>query len=301
MKNLILLFSIAFAFTISAQTVNYEIVKNEPIEPKISINLDLFNLDFNTGIKNIRLDNMSANIGVFGYVKIIDKLEVDFNIHKSWFTLGKLGYKNYSGNTEVNAGVNFLLNNRTRVKNVKVVLKQTKSTFADETTTTTTYIMVPTNQIKRFGVRGGLYQKTSPFNFRDYSDGSGGVIEETKYSSFGIYAGILSKTITNIIIRDDVYGKSYNSIGTSIYFDALIVPVNKFKDLNANGNVVSDIVHDYKTTFPIGFRVGLRKYHIEKKEFTGKKFGMSLTAEAGYKPYQGVFINAGIGLTLVKK
>lgn len=129
-----------------------------------------------------------------------------------------------------------------------------------------------------------MYQKTSSFNFRDYSDGSGGAIEETKYSSFGIYTGILSKTITNIIIRDDVYGKAYNSIGTSIYFDALIVPVNKFKDLNANGNVVSDIVHDYKTTIPIGFRIGLRKYHIEKKEFTGKKFGMSLTAEARYKP-----------------
>jgi len=301
MKNLIILFAFGFIPQLSAQNINYEIIKNEPREPKISVNLDIFNLDMNSGIKNIRIDNISMNLGAFGYVKIVDQLEIDFNIHKSWLAAGRLGYKLYPGNLEINTGVNFLLTNRTRVKSTKVILDEKVTETYSKKTTTTTYLMVPTNQQKRFGVRGGLYQKSGPFNLDDYSDGASFPRRETKISSVGLYVGLLSKTINNIIIKDDKYGLSYNSIGINVYFDALIIPVNRFKDLNQENEVISDLVHDYEKTFPIGFRLGVRKYQIEKKEFTGKKFGKNFNFEIGYKPYQGAFVNAGIGITLVKQ
>lgn len=280
-----------------AQTVNYEIIKDAPYEPKISVNLDLFNMDLNTDISNLRLDNISMNLGLFGYVKLIDRLDIDFNVHKSWLTLGKIGYKEYPGNTELNAGGNLWLSKKEVVKNVKVVLKQTQNSSS----TTTTFIEAPVKHMKRFGVRGGLYSKTGPFNFKEYSgdDGSSS-IEQTKISSFGIYAGVNFRSISNFIIKDDVYGRSFNSGGRDIYFEGLFVPVNRFKDLNNNNANVSETVRDFKTTLPVGFRIGYRTYQVEKKEFTGKKFGMCGIGEFGYKPYQGWFLTAGFGLTLVK-
>lgn len=300
MKNLIALIAISLALNLKAQTINYEIIKNEAVEPKISINLDLFNLDMNSGLNDIRIDNISFNVGAYGYVKLIDNIEVDFNIHKSWLTAGKLGYKDYPGNLEINTGINLLISNRTRIKNTKVILDETTSETYDTKTTTTTFLSLPTNQQKRFGFRGGIYQKSGPFNIDDYTDGASFPVREGKISSFGLYAGLLSKTINNIIIDADGYGTCYNSVGINVYFDALIVPINRFKNLNKDNEVISDYVHDYKKTSPIGFRFGIRKYQIEKKEFTGKKFGRNFIFECGYKPYQGIFFSGGLGITLVK-
>lgn len=285
------------------QQINYEVLKDEPYEPNVSINLDFFNLDMNTDVSNIRLDNMSMNLGLFGFVQVLNPLEVDFNIHKSWFTIGKLDFKEYPGNFELNTGVNFWLTNRNVTKNTKVVLASSEErTSSTQTTTTTTYIMVPAKHIKRFGLRGGIYHKSGPFNFDDYTGGEQSVgIEQTKISSMGIYSGLTFRNITNIIIKDDKFGRSLNSAGRDVYFDALIIPVNRFKDLNAEKALVSETVKDVKTTSPIGFRIGFRLYQVEKKEMTLKKFGIAGIGEFGYKPYQGWFLTAGFGLTLVKR
>lgn len=302
MKNLIILIiTLGSSIYASSQTVNYEVIKNEPVEPKISVNFEFFNMDINTDINsdfsNLRFDNYSMNFGVFGHVKIIDNLEVSFNVHKSWLTLGKLEFKDYPGNTELNGGINFWLTNRTVNRKTKVVLdiKETSKT------TTTTYLMVPATIGKRFGFRAGVYTKSGPFNFDDYAgEDITTPFEQTKISSFGGYGGITSRRITNIIIKDKDYGRSFTSIGRDIYLDALIVPINRFKDLNDNGAVVSQTVHAFKTTSPIGFRLGYRTFQVEKKEFTGKKFGVCGAGEIGYKPYQGWFITAGLGITLIK-
>ncbi len=305
MKNSVVLIAFILITFLShdllGQTINYKVVKDEPYEPKISINLDVFNLDMNSEIKNIRLDNFSMNFGLFGYVKVIDNLEADFNVHKSWAVAGKLSFKDYPGNTELNGGVNFLLSNRTVKKNVKVILKQTVTRTTTHETTSTTYITVPATVRKRFGLRGGLYSKSGPFNYESYTDSEFfDGLAETKISSFGLYGGIISRSITNIIIKDDVYGRSMTSAGADFYLDALFVPVNRFKDLNDDGNNVTDVVKDYKSVMPFGFRVGYRTFQVEKKDFTGKKFGICGIGEFGYKPYQGWFITAGFGVTLVK-
>ncbi len=303
MKNRIcILFMLTLALSAHSQQLNYEVLKDEPKEPAVSINLDFFNLDMNTGYPNLRLDNISMNLGVFGFVQIIQPLEIDFNIHKSWLALGKIGFKEYPGNFELNTGVNFWLTDRNISKKTKIVLKQTETRTSSETITSTTYIMAPAQHIKRFGFRGGLYSKSGPFNFDEYTDGvdlSG--IEETKISSMGLYGGLTFRNLTNIIITDEHFGRSMNSVGRDIYFDAFFVPVNRFKDLNAEGALVTETVKDFKSVLPFGFRVGFRSYQIEKRKMTMKKFGMAALGEFGYKPYQGWFITAGIGITIVKR
>ncbi|MFK8039288.1 MAG: hypothetical protein AB8B74_13425 [Crocinitomicaceae bacterium] len=303
MKNLVVSMMAVLVMTqIAAQNINYTVVKNQPVEPRISVNLDLFNLDMNSDIDNLRIDNISLNVGLFGFVKIAGPLEVDFNVHKSIFTAGKLGYKNYPGNTELNGGINFWLTNREKTKNTKVVLASDKSTRNGKEITTTTYITVPALHQKRIGIRGGLYSKTGPFNFKDYAgDLNNEGIDQTKIASYGIYGGFNLRRIINIVIKDDIYGRSVNSSGRDIYLDAIIVPINRFKDLNNEGENVSELVRGLKTTSPIGFRLGYKTYQVEKKGFTGKKFGICGIGEFGYKPYQGWFLTAGFGITLVKQ
>ena len=53
-------------------------------------------------------------------------------------------------------------------------------------------------------------------------------------------------------------------------------------------------------SLPIGFRIGLNTFQGEKKDRTDKKFGMSTNYEAGYRPYIGWYVSAGLGITLVK-
>ena len=302
MKNLIvLLIVLGSSINALSQNINYEVVKDEPHEPKVSINLDLFNMDMNTGVNselsNLRLENYSMNIGLFGYVKIIDRLDVDFNVHKSYLTLGRIIFKEYPGNTELNGGINLWLTKRNVTRNTKVVLDVKQGSE----TTTTTFLTIPATLLKRFGLRAGLYAKSGPFNFNDYAgDGITTPFEQTKIGSYGVYGGFNSRKITNIIIKDEKYGRSFSSIGRDIYLDALIIPINRFKDLNDDGANVSQEVQAFKATSPIGFRVGYRTFQVEKKKFTGKKFGICGVGEFGYKPYQGWFLTAGFGVTLVK-
>lgn len=306
MKKRTLLFVFSTITSIGiAQNINYEIIKDEPIEPTVSVCLDLINIDLNSEIENIRIDNISMNIGAFGYVKPLSNIGVDFRFHKSWFVAGKLGFKDYPGNFEMSTGAHLLLTNSTTTKDTKVILKSGSSRTGNRETTTTTYITVPAKRTLRLGARVGIYQKSGPFNFGDYSDSFlPGTIEETKISSTGIYLGLLSRTLRNIIIKDDTYGKSFNSGGSDLYFDVLIIPRNKFTNLKSNTPAdqldVTDVVKGFKKQGPIGFRIGYTKYASEIKTFTGKKFGLSGFGEFGYKPYQGISLTAGFGITLIK-
>jgi hypothetical protein len=252
-----------FTLSLTAQKVNYDIIKDEPVEPKISIALDLFQLDANTGWPDIRVDNISFNIGLIGYVKILPMLEIDYNLHKGILTLGRLANENYPGNTDLNAGVNFLLSSRTKRKESKVVLDQS----SNGSTSTTTYLMVPANVKKRFGLRAGVRFKNGPFNYSDYIDGdftSDIQLQELGMLSTGVYGGLMLRSITNIVIENEEYGVSFNSLGSDLYLDVLINPVNRFVDVNNNNQVVSQEVKDAKSAFPIGFRLGYETFQVEQ-------------------------------------
>lgn len=302
MKYLLLISSL-FAFHAMGQKVNYKVIKDEPVEPNISISLDLLQVDLNSGIQNLRTENISINVGLFGYVKILPNLEVDYNLHKSYLTLGKIGFKDYPGNTDLNTGINFLFPASTKTKKTKVVLDKEVEREFDKEVTTSTFITIPATYKRRAGVRGGLRFKNGPFNFRDYNDSESYIdgLQELGMMSMGIYGGVMLRSIRNIVIEDEVYGTSFNSLGADIYLDVLINPVNRFIDLNTNNEVVSEEVKDARSTFPIGFRIGYETFQVEHKSVTGRRFGITGIGEFGYQPYRGFFINAGIGISLFRK
>lgn len=197
-----------------------------------------------------------------------------------------------------------MLTNNSRKKNIKVVLKAEHSTNTrGDAVTTTTYSMVPGTVKKSMGVRGGIDYKSNPYLYD--SDQIANLVDYGgKMTSAGIHAGLIFKKSVNLVIKDDQFGRSFNSLGTDLYFDVLILPVTKFMDVITPGNgAVTDQTATIKNVLgssPFGFRLGWKGYQIAPKSSTGKKFGMSYVFEAGMKPYLGWFMNGGIGITILK-
>ena len=317
MKNYLLGLGVLISLNTFSQKVDYTVIKDEPVEPKLLLNLSLVDIDLNSGIQNIRTDNISINAGLWGYYKVINQLEAELDLKKSYLTAGRIGFKEYPGNFELSLGGNFFFSSVDKINpKTRVVLKSdTRRDYSEgKDYTTTTYIDIPAKKRVKMGLRGGLYYKRGPFNYGNYSEDPDnntitlGGVEETSISSFGIYAGIMRRSLRNIVITDKKYGKSKNSGGTDLILDVLFVPVNTFRDLRADipdseRNVTQE-VKDFDgpggSNSPLGFRIGYKVYPVEQKKITGKKFGISGTFYMGYKPFQGWFVQGGFGVNIVK-
>jgi hypothetical protein len=280
--SILLLFVCSMSY---AQTVEYTTIHNQPAFPKYSLNLDLMNMDVNTG----NFDNLSLNAGLWGYASIAGGLEAQFTVRQSYLQLARLVNKQYVGNTEVNLGAAFFLKKFSRSENVRVILNQ--KTLGDGATLTTS-IRVPATVSYKLGVQGGFHFRSSPF---------GSEVGDLNMTNTGIYAGAVLRRSNSVKIQ---LAKSGNTIANSanydFFADALILPFNTFK-YSDNKTAIIDADRDIIRKFPIGFRTGCRLYQGDVKANTGKRFGICYTASLGHKPYQGWFLEFGLGITLLKK
>jgi hypothetical protein len=301
MKLKILFIFLAISMAATAQQVKYTTTHDTPEKlPKVSVNLDYAQIDFMR-----MLDASSFNVGLYGYVNILEnRLNIDYLLRKSWLTMGRLGNQDLPGNFDLNLGGSFYFSSRKKQKQIKVVLDAKHYNGYNTTTTVTTFIMAPGHVQISLGLRGGLYYKSNPYVYSDdeitsLTDYSG------KMTQAGLYLGIVRRASKNLILKTENYGRSFNSLAGEFYVDALILPVAKFKEYEQiPGTEPIDLTSTVKTAIdesPVGFRIGYRAYQIAPKSETGKKFGMSYTFEAGVKPYLGWFMNAGLGITIVKK
>lgn len=310
MKKIILPILLIAASALNAQEVNYTKVLDDPSKhPWLSINLELFQMD--VGFRN--LDGLSFNTGLWGYVEpVYGKLGINYTLRKSYITLAKLGNPNYPGNTEIDLGGYLIYNTKQRTRTTKIVLKveSGKNKSGDEITTTT-FIKIPAEVKIMNGFRGGINHKSGPMGFE--IDGLFAkdvkIDMQTKISSQAIYAGIFSRKIRNVVIKDPVYGRSFHSLGREFYFDGLFFVSNRFSSLDKGrkpniikgGINVSDTVKNNTAQGFLGFRAGYKMYQVAPKSEIGKKFGMAAGGEFGYRPYQGWFITATLGITIGKK
>ncbi len=277
----IVMLSVSYLY--SQDLIQYKVLKNDPSEPKNSLNLEFVNMDVNTKF----VDNLSLNIGLFGYTKLTNNLNVAYQVNKSYMVLGKLLNKQFPGNLDINAGFQIFLTDNTFNRNVSIVLESKDKTVGKTTYTMTKSLSVPATLRKKLGIQGGAIVKRSAFEFADTEN-------LLAHTSIGFYTGILSRKITNVVIYDDKYGNSFKSFGSDIFFDALVLPINTFK------SVETGLAEKHKSQ-PFGFRCGYRLYQVEKKAYTGKKFGISGTASFGYRPHQGWNLSAGIGVSILKQ
>jgi hypothetical protein len=270
------------------------------------LNTDLFQLD----VPVLRIDSYSANVGVWGYYEPVkNKIGVDYMFRKSLFAFGGLGIENFPGNLETELGGYYQLRDFTKVKKTKITLKTeykgttySRNVSGDHVYTrneTVTYIMVPSEQRKYTMLRGGAYFKRVGMTTDFIEDEGFAGPEVIAYSSAGIYAGINFRTITSMFIDAEGYGVNFNSIGKDVYLDVMILPINTFEDTETRESA-TETIKEAQSALPIGFRLGYKLFQTDKRAKTGKIFGVCGTAELSYKPYLGVCVGAGVGLTLVK-
>jgi hypothetical protein len=258
---------------------------------------------------NINAMNLYA--AAFGHVMLQDRIGVQFYGQTSLLALGKLGSKDQVSPKELSAGGMLFLNKRTKTKKLKVDLSRKTGTYNNKTVETTTYLMVPGNVIKYNGVRGGLYTKITSFDLNNDESFDKVNLSEASMVNTGLYAGIISRRLSNMVIDADGYGKRFHSLGFDFYADALVQFSNRFtlrEEPSAifqtgltNGQDITDNVKKIFGTQTIGFRIGINGFQIAPKDVTGKKFGMCYNFEAGMMPYVGYYVKGGIGLTLFKK
>lgn len=309
-RNLFITLALFIVSTVgNSQQVNYKVLSNDSeIDPFVIVNLDLFQLDM--GVNN--LDGTSFNVGLWGIVEPVDRIGVDYSFKRSWLTLGQIGFNDYPSNTDVSLGGYFVFSKGTKERNKKVTLdmKYGGTTYSTNykgervstRTETETYIMVPSSVYRQTGVRGGYYHKSGAFGMSDFEELPED-FEYAKISSNGFYGGVFLRRVINIFIDTDKYGVCFNSAGNDFYLDALLLPGQEFTNLqptNPTNVDISSTVAEALGEGNIGFRFGYKIYQMEKKAKTGKHFGLSGMFEVGKLPYQGWFVNGGIGLTLVK-
>ncbi|MCB9232939.1 MAG: hypothetical protein H6581_14845 [Bacteroidia bacterium] len=308
MKPYLILLLLLLGGLTQAQDISYKILSEEPPKtPRLSLNTDLIQLDF----LQHSLDATSFNLGVWGFYELApDRIGLQFTVRKSWLLLGQMAQKGLPGNLETEGGAYLVLSNAIRRRQTKVVLNREyggttystnyKGDVVSSRTETVTYIMIPSDKRKLFMVRGGLIRKSNG-NGTDYLGDEYSYADNpdwVKFSTTGVYLGISGRTFTSIFIDTEKYGVQFNSIGRDLYADLMILPINTFRDLE--GNYIGPLIRTYQKALPLGFRVGYRIFQSDKKAKTGKLFGMCGSFEGGYRPYTGIYLNAGLGMTILK-
>jgi hypothetical protein len=296
MKKIILLFALAVCTTLSAQNnVQYKVLEDNPLRAcNFAMGIELGQMDF--GLKNI--DGLSFSTGVWGFADYKHAFGADYILRYGYLTFGKAfrDPDNLKAHRQIEIGgyLNFKrgLFNRTN----KVVLKVESSSHGSTTTETTTYVMVPSTQYLTSGLRAGLMNYGGCLTMPDEPEGAYGAPEVVNYNVVGFYAGLFREKIKSLLISTDAYGKKGVSLHSRFYIDAIIAPVSSVKYMDV----------DYKSSFkkvPVGGRMGIAWYPVltrkeARPDFKGRRF--LFQTEAGFRPYDGLYLTATISIPISK-
>lgn len=294
----------AWCSNLQAQNIKYTVLHDNPAgyKPKLNINLEFMQMDAN--FNNIM--GISFNTGLWGTYGINEHLGAQFIARKSYMFLGKLANQNFAGYTEFQAGGYFLPIKSTKTKKIQVNLSSSRGTNKmGQTVETTKFIMVPGTRIRYSGFRAGAFYKRTGFDLHDLVKDIDNKLESANYTTSGAYAGLMYRKLTNLIINAEGYGERGFSGAGEFYLDVTFHAVNNFSRLPENTFATDKEYDDYikanTKEAPIGARLGWQVYQIAPKSVTSKKFGLSGNAEVGYRPYLGVYVSCGVGITLIKK
>lgn len=278
-------------------SLNYSIVRQDAPKPWVVLNTDLFHMDL--GVDNI--SGGSFNIGIRGFIYPVEKVGVDYTFRTSWLTFGL-----YGSNTDIEFGGHYLFLDRPRKRKTKILLDYDIQKEYDGPKTTeiisSRSILVEAEKRTLDGLRFGLITKRGPYDITDLEEV---ISAQTTLSSTGIYLGVFRKVLTNVFADIEGWGRQFNSAGRDLAIDLLVISGNSITidqiETGIGGPMLTgDDVKEQLDFGSLGFRVVYDLYQIEKRQWTGKRFGMSWRFEAGHKPYQGFYFAGSLGLTILK-
>ncbi|MES2381405.1 MAG: hypothetical protein V4538_10225 [Bacteroidota bacterium] len=294
---------------LNAQNVSYKVLEDDPDTKNIFIAANVFDI-------NAYMANMSLGYNIYANAFLGKRFQADVDYRKAYNDagIGIFSPKDLTKNFQIRLGGQFNLVNKLARKNARVVL----SSFSSGGFTHTTFISVPANFRRIFAVRGGLqyfYNNCRTDNGANNSRAAndddmrakinGQVVvltdpnnfETVNYTvnTFGIYGGLSYKSICNIIIDAESWGKKGRSVLSDFYADVLFCPLVSY-DIKPNSNQAylkdADLnISENKPSY-LGWRFGWQAALGRKVAFTTK---MEIGQQPGNRS-ETFFVNLGIGI-----
>lgn len=314
MKTLItktlIVFAVLFAnFNLSAQTISSKVVEDNPDTKNLYIAFNILDISAYSA-------NMSLGFNAYASATLANRFQLDFDIRKAWNDdgIGIFSPQDLTKNFHIRAGGQLYLSSKIKRANTRVVL----SSYSSGKYTHTTFINTPANKRKIFAVRGGLQYfynncrtdngagNSRAANDNDMKAKLNGKVqllsdpvnfETVNYTvnTMGIYAGLGYKTIVNLILDVEGWGRKGNSSSNDFYADVLFAPLVSYAvKPNQKQAYLADAdlnISENKKAY-LGWRVGWQAY-------MGKKIMFSVKTEVGQQPGNGFetfFMNIGLGI-----
>lgn len=326
------LFVLLIAFmssTGNAQTVNYEVLENDPsLVPRLQVYLTP--ISFEAG----QMGRHSVSWHVGGRWDVNNRLSVFFNQRRAFKGMGDMTYRSVIGDgnypvhnaeydefkrwtyTELKGRINLI--SKVKTKQVRIGLSHSKSGGY----TRSTYIDVP-SQVKRyFGFTGGIVRYASSIEIAEddnviTSDGSvlhtygandaegNEIVDNNKALHWGInqrvfclVGGLSWSTATHTKLKVEGYGEKRSAGTTDIFLELLYAPSPVIEDIHHGDMtfVVAGKEEGLMKTSNIGFQCG---FHTQTST-RGVNWGYSFTG--GFRPGlegSGGFIQLGIKLPVI--
>ncbi|GIV27027.1 MAG: hypothetical protein KatS3mg027_0841 [Bacteroidia bacterium] len=293
MKKLTLFVSILLMVKLSAQTVTWKVLKDDPYDIKnLSVSIDPLFLDLNgqNGYSfgwGLRAEYMMGKLFLFHF--------------DSRFGFGTNGYRASDKNTKnyfyTEGGIGFIIKHSDYTRNVPIILSQSTSYYSGYygtyQVTTTRYIRggVSARHHGVIALRTGYFSYSNSLYYKNLSDsllrfkGNGSdftykdSINNKNFSKaygattvLSLYGGIQFRTIRQLQLDVDGYGFRENSVYYDIFIDLLFAPVVSIKDFTSSGKTYNI---DYSKKSHFGWRMGFAKRHPKDQGFNFKfEFGV---------------------------
>jgi len=300
-------FTALFVYRSFSQNVSYKIIDDNVKDIKrINIQINPFYTDLYSGV-----NFATIGAGVSAEVSILKRIELKGEFRMAYLdgnsgrqeknSLTGLLQPTCKGGTKrsnyFESGASFYFFNWTKTKNLQVTL----SSSSGGGRTYRQYLNVPGERRRMFGPRSGLFiyntgtrigeNKFSNYAYRitngndtmpfgspgNTVDGSDVTYINTMVNSMVFYGGISLKSITNLIIYADGYGRKKHTGVYDIYVDYLICPYVNIKDVYTHGGTRWDASHTKDGFKASGWRFGVSYRSVNK-------FGFHYKFEFGQRP-----------------
>ena len=310
-------------FNTNAQSVTWDVIKDDPFDTKnFTFAIDPFFVEVN-GHNNAKKNGAGYAFGwgmraehMMGKV-----LLMNFDTR---FAFGTNGYRKSNENTRnyfnMEGGVGLIFSNRTRRRNVPIILSQ--STSGNTRTTVSIRGGVPANVRKIVALRAGFQQYTNTLGYESkgladslLTFSAAGTTATFKQASTGttsavftytetaptgttaitlpmeklggiaitsLYAGFQFRTIRNLIIDVSGYGIRSNIIYSDFYIDFMFAPIVAIKDFKNNDGTKYEVRYEKKT--PFGWRLG---WFLRKPKDQGFSQKFEIGSRPGFKAPAG--------------
>lgn len=267
-----------------AQQVSYKYEVDAP-DDIVNYWVNLMPLGFETNLYHrgeLTLAGFQLYVGLDAHVRVKNRFWVDMSLSRGYF--GSL-INQENGHNYSLGGAYVLASNTSRKKTKATISVESKEKLYSpgKKVVTEKYIMVDANRVREYSARGGINLHKTNFE-RDFRykigqyDTPGGL--EGYFNAFSLYAGIMSTSITNLVVRLDDGQTGENRSLNNFYFDVMIAPAVGVTITEIRGSY--DPVDEHKNLLRRDF-VGWRFGWMNAPTANG--FGSRVTKfEVGYKP-----------------